>query len=666
MAQQRELFPEPTNTIQFDKTLTEPRLWIRRLVIWETPDALIRDIPLRRGMNIIWSPDPGTDLSELGQSAGSGHGAGKTLFCRLLRYCLGEAQFANSALRLSIAEALPSGLVGAEVMVDGTPWAVIRPIGSTRKHWAIENKALEAVLEDDEPQTGIAPLLNAISSSFVSSDLVRALPGTSDNREWLYALGWMSRDQECRYDHILDWRHQDADTGSPLRDLSKDQILLVIRLYLRLISTEEMNVRKKRDDLPTESALERDVEYNTRQIEQTGADLAKALNIAPIAKIGDPVWSAALSNTAKQMLANIKSDGVPTASTEQLTELRKRRDDVTGQTAVISEQISKTDGLIEIQAAQCAQVHGEKANLDGEGLKAQQGDYCPICYVPIDQALAEECGLSHMLRDVEKIEGEKAKTVATIKNCDDRLKDLKQQNINRKILLTQHSREREKLDTQIVEIEKQNQATKDSYSRRLFEAENLVHRSNRLNELLETKSKTLLAVENRKKDYEKIKGQLELLRKQHRGTMTRLNELFDYVSKGFLGANTKGTLTLSGQGLQANVQVGGLAMVSLKAIVFDVTALLMSLEGRSELPAFLIHDSPREADLGLSLYHRLFRLLHKLDDPNGEAPFQYIITTTTEPPEDIRNGESLIAILDGSNEEKKLLRRNFLGGLEAS
>jgi len=661
-----DLFPEPINTVQFDKTRAEPRLWVRRLVIWETPDTIIRDIPLRRGMNIIWSPDPGELSSELGQSAGSGHGAGKTLFCRLLRYCLGEAQFANSALRLSIAETLPSGLVGAEVVINGTPWAVIRPIGATRKHWAIENKTLEEVLEADDPQTSIAPLLDAISSSCISSDLVRALPGSSDNKEWLYALGWMSRDQECRYDHILDWRHQDADTGSPLRDLSKDQILLVIRLYLRLISTEEMTVRKKRDDLPTENALERDIEYNSRRIEQTGAELAKALNVAPIAKPGDPVWSAALSNTAKQNLKNIQNEGVPTASTEQLTQLRKRRDDVTGQIAVISAQLSKTDMLIELQDAQSAKVLGEKANLVGDGLKAQQGDYCPVCYVPIDRALAEGCGLSHMLQDAEKIEGEKSKKEVALKNCNDRLQDFKRQKIEKKGLLTRHSKELENLDTQIAAIEKQDQATKDTYSRRLFGAEDLNRRCDRLNEFMDARLKILKSLENRKKDYDKLKGQLDLLREQHRDTMTRLNELFNYVSKSFLGADTKGTLTLSGERLKANVQVGGLAMVSLKAILFDITALLMSLEGRSELPAFLMHDSPREADLSLSLYHSLFRLLHKLESPNGNSPFQYIITTTTEPPEDIRNGESLIITLDGSVADKKLLRRNFLGGLEAS
>lgn len=119
MAQrQGELFPEPIVAIHPDLTRCEPRLWVRRLMIWEDPEKLIRDIRLRRGLNVIWSPDPGTATATVGRGDGSGHGAGKTLFCRLLRYCLGEDTFANDDLRRSIAEHLPNGLVGAEVMID--------------------------------------------------------------------------------------------------------------------------------------------------------------------------------------------------------------------------------------------------------------------------------------------------------------------------------------------------------------------------------------------------------------------------------------------------------------------------------------------------------------------------------------------------------------------
>jgi hypothetical protein len=58
MAQQGELFPKAEVTIKLDGSRGEPRLWVRRIVLWEKPGEIIRDIHLRRGLNIIWSPDP--------------------------------------------------------------------------------------------------------------------------------------------------------------------------------------------------------------------------------------------------------------------------------------------------------------------------------------------------------------------------------------------------------------------------------------------------------------------------------------------------------------------------------------------------------------------------------------------------------------------------------
>src|SRR5690349_21039615 len=80
--------------------LTEPRLWVRRLAIWKEPGGeKIRDIPLRPGLNIIWSPDGTDDATSAEQANAIGHGSGKTLFCRLIRYCLGEGRFAIESQR---------------------------------------------------------------------------------------------------------------------------------------------------------------------------------------------------------------------------------------------------------------------------------------------------------------------------------------------------------------------------------------------------------------------------------------------------------------------------------------------------------------------------------------------------------------------------------------
>src|SRR5580700_9588887 len=154
MAQRSELFPEPTVIVHPSATRGEPRLWVRRLAIWEKPGSIIRDIGLRRGLNIIWSPDPGVESAVVGRGDGSGHGAGKTLFCRLLRYCLGEDTFANDDLRRSIAEHLPNGLVGVEVMIDSQLWSAIRPIGTTRRQIVQLDTTLDELVISKDPSTG--------------------------------------------------------------------------------------------------------------------------------------------------------------------------------------------------------------------------------------------------------------------------------------------------------------------------------------------------------------------------------------------------------------------------------------------------------------------------------------------------------------------------------
>jgi hypothetical protein len=97
-------------------------------------------------------------------------------------------------------------------------------------------------------------------------------------------------------------------------------------------------------------------------------------------------------------------------------------------------------------------------------------------------------------------------------------------------------------------------------------------------------------------------------------------------------------------------------MESLKALAFDLTAMLMSIEGRAGLPAFVVHDSPREADLGQSIYDRIFHLVAAFENASPEPAFQYIITTTSDPPQEFRISPYLAMRLSGSRVEERLLR----------
>ena len=95
-----------------------------------------------------------------------------------------------------------------------------------------------------------------------------------------------------------------------------------------------------------------------------------------------------------------------------------------------------------------------------------------------------------------------------------------------------------------------------------------------------------------------------------------LSLLFSDVLGELVPGEIKGEVKLDGNGLSLKVELGGerstAAIDSLKVVAFDLASLAMSIEGLTHLPAFLLHDSPREADLGLSIYHRLFEFARNL------------------------------------------------------
>lgn len=80
----------------------------------------------------------------------------------------------------------------------------------------------------------------------------------------------------------------------------------------------------------------------------------------------------------------------------------------------------------------------------------------------------------------------------------------------------------------------------------------------------------------------------------------------------------------------------------------------MSVEGKTHAPAFCVHDSPREADLGLSVYQRLFEVVAEMEETQPVL-FQYIVTTTTSPPKHLSKRPWLAETLYGSPADRRLL-----------
>ena len=333
------------------------------------------------------------------REAAPGHGSGKTLFCRLLRYCLGEARFAPSEQREKIIAAFPNGMVGAEIMVDGTQWAVVRPIGTTRKHFAIRDASVDAVKMDADP-TGMDPFLEAVTASILSDDVAALVPVNDRLNSWLVALAWLARDQECRFDKPLDWRSADSDSGSPVRTLTAQHHLDAVRAFIGAIAPEETTLRNEIGEMQTHrDQAERDTSQRAREADRLRARLVGELgqrsdDLPPGRMAVEPLRSAAIDQLSQ--LSQVDS----AVDLSDVANLRSEADEARLRVEALNRRLAVECTRIKELEAHVARIKGEFPGASAQVAEADQ-PVCEICEVPIDRALAEGCRLSHKLPDLD-------------------------------------------------------------------------------------------------------------------------------------------------------------------------------------------------------------------------------------------------------------------------
>jgi hypothetical protein len=276
--------------------------------------------------------------------------------------------------------------------------------------------------------------------------------------------------------------------------------------------------------------------------------------------------------------------------------------------------------------------------------------------------MTEGCKLSDQPWDPTKVQSDKDRIAEQMKACDGAITRADRFIAEHTSQLQGLQQQEAKLAREIGRLERNIEEVKNQQRQKEFSAKQLVGKVSSQKLALESINKAKKTLEDLVHEDERIANLEGKLRSQHSAALSRLRDLFSYVCKGLLGNQVKASLILSGQGLQADVEVGGMAMESLKAVAFDLAAMLMSIEGHSMLPAFLVHDSPREADLGEAIYHRLFRLVRSFERLADDPPFQYIITTTSRPPDELRVSPFLVAEFQGSIAEERLLCRDLGGG----
>ncbi|EEF63338.1 hypothetical protein [Pedosphaera parvula] len=660
-------------------TRSTPDVWVSRIAIYrKLADAPIRDVSLKKGLNIVWAEEP---EGEDDKRDIAGHSAGKTTFCRLLRYVLGEKSFANKSNTGLIKKAFPNGYVGAELFVKGVKWAVLRPLGENRNSYVLKESTIEVLIEKkgDAAYQDTYPAkigLDALLDPLESATVVR----TNEPIKWGHLLAWCTRDQEARFQNIHDWRSPRSDSDWPAFRFPKSDPLFVMRVVLGLFLPDELvgeeALSKLQQSLErAEAALEvakKEPAYWREHYDTKARQQLKQI----LPKDGGAIESAPLSSD--EMLPDLKryTDKAKYELGEQIGKLEKSELALQIEINSLNETIAanKTElqqlaGLFTLEStAECEASAGLKRNEDFRQKTQENKDKtCPFGDVLIGQCSyvleRQELVKRNAVQDAHTLEQMEAKRASARAKVASQQKALKHGIQSNELKRTNLTKQQSKLVVDIAQKKViQTELDADLENLTLWK---LRHEApDKYAKLQEHFG----IIEGLRKQVEAKETDLNRLLAEHDTNRDLLNTIFSAAAKRVLpSTNYDGRVMLEDRELHFQITHGGTmtgeAMETLAVLLADISCLIYnSFSSRSYLPGFLLHDSPREADLGLRLYRGFFRFAAQLESDFqelGGCPFQYIITTTTPPPKVLINDTYVALQLDASKEAELLFRRDL-------
>jgi len=632
-----------------------PRLWVRRIALWQDASTLLRDISLRPGVNIIWSPD----LSTNGRGA-TPHGSGKSTFCRLIRYCLGERHFSNEDQRPLMQHKLPDGFVGAEIMIDGECWVVTRPIGMNLPSRAVKADRIEdtfdQLLVGTDPQT-IAPV---ISDRFCVGYREQVPDNLRADQVWDVLLAWLARDQECRLDDVFDWRSKRSGSGSPAQELSLETKLTVVRLAIGALSIAEVSASARARTFSNErDRLRQKLGHLDWFQRQRFDELCESLSYPKDRDPSDEIVRKELIDRANEELAKVAGTDHTKGRTPSADQQRKRQALQAERNKIVEERAdlkALLNGLPNEIAAARTEQGTEQARLEA-GVIVR----CTICHVNIDEVKANGCGIS-----LERCNLDDVRT--RIDRAEQRVADMEQQK-------SALPGEISKLDAEIARLDREIAAIDEAFTKlerllsdedkKHMSARELVREANWFDHQLSERAAVSARVESIESQIDGLRESMRLERERAAAAIGDLETIFQQLVASLMPRGCSGKMRLDGNGLHTDillergVGLSTAAVESFKIVAFDLAAMILSVNGKARMPSLLIHDSPREADLDAEIYSNLFDFVLNLEGKASPPPFQYIVTTTTAPSQQARAHEAMRLQLSSTPPEARLFAMDF-------
>lgn len=666
MEKQRDFFERLEKKINPTPDRTEPLIWFRELRLLEelstNTTAERRKIVLHRGLNILWArPEEPSTEQGLYHDGLAGHASGKTLFCRLLRYILGESPFGTEAQRNGIADNFISLWVVVSVRVNQESWVVGRPLAAAGADFAVKAETIDSVLAGEPPSGGFKEFTTAVKTSAGSvAENLHAGEG------WRHLLPWLTRDQEARFASLGGWREATSEGDNPQTKVTERHLLM--RAVLDLLDLREPALRAAIEK--DQSKLETGQSTTTR-LETQAASQAESSEAGARILVGDtaPENLDALEQRVSSMidvlgegLAQLERQPESPALTAARLKYENARDRVTEAEREVRNLGTRIDDKTKQQKSDLLIVRNIRTGNVEDPTREAKG-WCPktIQFARERKCVEEENISKESATNIAELEAQALSLTSEIETLKK-----EQVELNRQLpaLRTAQGKAQKALEEAIRFANREL----SSLATRLEKAKGVTG-------LFQESAKTKKALETHLGSMSKLAEEIEQRRKEAASLRSDMDEKlrgfandFADIVRAVMGASVEANVKMDGNGIAPHVtrkgELSGAALDTIKTLAFDLAAVVASIEGRGTHPRFLVHDGPREGDMARVIYERFFLYaaeLEKAFSSPDDASFQYIITTTTHPPKNMREDSRwlLLPVLNSLDKNTRLLGVDF-------
>jgi hypothetical protein len=647
----------------------EPLVWVKHLLLlreWKPGEEnVIRHIELHPGLNILWAkPRPQTEKPRLGEQGVFGHASGKTTFCRLLRHVLGEKHFGSADLQARVRKAFRGGWVVGEVRLNQESWLVCRPFTLGVHPFVIRNAEISQLFDDGLKREQLDVYKAALNKVIMERLPVATFATAPEPIEWPHLIQWLARDQECRFADLTDFRHKSSQSESPDMDVEDRHFLF--RAVGGLIDTvEQAELERNKTLVAKKQSAEKRAPLLRHQAGVTFKRLREEL-ADDYADVENELFLSAVQTAFENQEVTLNRTINLLREPKSLTDARKAATTAAARVENKGTEIKELQEAVEGLDLELQVALGNKPQTVLDDYWQRKSGGSKLCMEPLVRAKAHNCPLAAG----KVIPGDQGQAAVKIER---KAEDIEKIIVAQKKQLAAMEKEKgvlvaaaEKEQAALTAAQTSFNSERDKHVEQRLKVQAVIRRAKEAKLDGEEADKLEKSVVDLDKEIRQSRALQADAREKQKKALSDFSDTFDRVAKAILGLEVSGSIHFDGRQVETKMSERGdltsAAIETLKILIFDLAALISSVEGRGFHPRFLIHDGPREADMAADLYQKIFLLAHELElaSATSTPSFQYIVTTTEPPPVDLQDSKSrLDPILDASTKGGRLFKEDL-------